>query len=273
VFLGALGIEDRRESAELIGRAIVDRDIRAIGIDNMHRLSRPFLGGQKELDCFYDLIRSLPQKVLWIFGIDRASWQYISRARANKTFLDRLIDLNPWSERQISELIENRCKEAQIQPDFSKLVMPHQFDDAEYDTMEERNRNGVYRILWNASEGNPVVALRLWADSLRVSPDGAVVVCFPTPPTTRELENVGMTGLLVLRVIIESGLASRQEILESLRLPEEEVAGALRYAESRGWIENVDGRYQLTWKWFRAVTRVLSRQNLLFRKTLGDSYR
>jgi hypothetical protein len=179
--------------------------------------------------------------------------------------------MNLWTEEQIAEFVELRCKEAGIQPDFSKLVMPHQFDDAEYETREERNQHGVYRILWNASDGNPVVAMRLWTDSLRVSPDGGIVVSYPNPPATKELEKVNVTGLLVLRVIIQSGLANQQEIIDSLRLPEMEVAAALRLARSRGWIDEVDGRYRLTWKWFRSVTRVLSRQNLLVRRTLGDS--
>jgi hypothetical protein len=42
-----------------------------------------------------------------------------------------------------------------------------------------------------------------------------------------------------------------------------QVADSLRYAKTRGWVVETDGRYCLSWEWFRAVTTHLERRHLL----------
>ena len=173
-----------------------------------------------------------------------------------------------WTEEQIRKLIELRSAHADIEPDFGELILPRQFESIDYDTVEDRNRFGFYRILWNASDGNPMVSLQLWADSLRIAPDGRILVSLPQLPATSELEKVNMSLLLVLRVIAQSEMANQEEIADSLRFSATEVAGALNLAITHEWVEQVNGRYHLTGKWFRSITRVLARKNLLVRKAL-----
>lgn len=221
------------------------------------------------MDQMAMLIRALNVNVFSFFGVEWAAWQYLSSVRASDLFLDDVLMLSPWTEAQIMQLVELRSSHAGIVPDFGELSLPRQFEDINYETVEERNRFGFYRILWNASDGNPVVALQLWADSLRVAPDGRFLVSLPQLPATSELENVHITVLLTLRVIAQSGMANQEEIIASLRFQETEIAGALRLAVDRQWVESVNGSYRITRKWFRSITRVLARQNLLVRRTLG----
>ena len=75
-----------------------------------------------------------------------------------------------------------------------------------------------------------------------------------------------MTVLLVLRVIAQSGMANEEQIVDSLRLHPDEVASALTLSRNFGWIERIDNSYRLSWRWFRSVMMVLTRQNLLVRK-------
>jgi len=265
----ALDLKVSDLTPEVITKRFQDRRIKAIGIDNLHRLSRPALGGQHEIDQLSGLIRAIEVDVFWFYGVDWAAWQYISRVRADHLFVDDVLNLSLWTENQIRGLIEQRTDLAGIQPDFGELTLPRQFEDIDYETVEERNRHGFYRILWNASDGNPAVALQLWADSLRVAPKGRILVSLPQLPATEELEGVNITVLLILRVIAQSGYASQEQITDSLKLPETEVNVALRFALAREWVEISDGWYSLTWKWFRSITRVLARKNLLVRRTLG----
>lgn len=269
VFAQSLDLNVSDLTPETISERLQKTQTRVIGIDNLDRLSRPALGGQQDMDQLAALVRSLQVNVFWFFGVDWAAWQYITSVRAGNLFLDDVLHLQPWTEEQITMLVESRSSHAGINPDFGELSLPRQFEDINYETIEERNRFGFYRILWNASDGNPVVALQLWADSLRVAPDGRIIVSLPQLPATSELENIQITVLLTLRVIAQSGMANQEEIITSLRFPATEIAGALRLAIDREWIESVNGSYRLTWKWFRSITRILARQNLLVRRTLG----
>jgi hypothetical protein len=266
---GALGVTGTEISSYEIEKRLKENDIRVVGIDNLHRLARPVMGGQKDINRLSELGRKIQVDVLWVVGLDRAAWQYISRIRSERMVVLEVLELPLWTEEQIRNLIEMRCTEADISPDFGNLVLPRQLDEGDYETHEERNRRGFSRILWNAAEGNPEVALQLWVDSLSVLPDGKIIVNIPRLPETGELEGVNIKVLLVLRVITQSGLATQDDIIESLRLPTGDVVNAVRFSMQRGWIEEINGRYRLTWKWFRSITLVLSRQNLLPRKSIG----
>jgi hypothetical protein len=267
----ALGFQAPEISPERLTERIKTREVSAIGIDNIHRLCRPAMGGQENLNQIAELFRSLSVDLLWLYGVDWAAWQYISRIRANRLFLDAVLQLPLWKEHEIRELIEKRSAHAGIRPDFGELDLPRQLEDMDFETVEERNRFGYYRILWNASDGNPVVALQLWIESLSVDSDGRIIVSLPKLPSTNELEKAHINVLLLLRVIAQSGYASQEEIIDSLRFKDEEVISALAFAQAREWVARDQGRYYLTWKWFRSITRVLARQNLLVRRTIGES--
>jgi hypothetical protein len=267
-FAESLGLNASDLTTEAISGRLQERQISVIGVDNLHRLSRPAFGGQRDMDQVVGLVSSIKTDVFWFYGVNWAAWHYISRVRTSQLFLDDVLGIPLWTEEQIRKLIELRSAHAGIEPDFGELILPRQFESIDYDTVEDRNRFGFYRILWNASDGNPMVSLQLWADSLRIAPDGRILVSLPQLPATSELEKVNMTLLLVLRVIAQSEMANQEEIADSLRFPATEVAGALNLAITHEWVEQVNGRYHLTGKWFRSITRVLARKNLLVRKAL-----
>ena len=180
--------------------------------------------------------------------------------------LNDYIELTPWTQEQISELIETRCRWAGIEPDFSEIDIPHQYDDIDYESLDERTRAGFYRILSNASAGNPSVALRLWGDSLAVTDDERILVqVLPQVFGGDQLEKANLSVLLILRVIIQSEMTTSDDIAESLQLASSVIDNGIRFALLRGWIEETDGYYNITWRWFRPINRVLTRQNLLSR--------
>jgi DNA-binding IclR family transcriptional regulator len=69
----------------------------------------------------------------------------------------------------------------------------------------------------------------------------------------------------MLRVIAQSGMSTAEDVAESLQLNPTVIESGIRFALFRGWIEETGGYYQITWRWFRTINRVLSRQNLLAR--------
>jgi hypothetical protein len=201
--------------------------------------------------------------LLWIFALNRVAWSYISRARAHRMALDDVLELPVWTERQIGELIELRCTEAGIEPDFSRLILPRRIDEGQYDTVDERNRAGIYRLITTIAGGSPSMALKLWTEALAVAPGGRIVVRLPELPETGELQRSGISLLLVLRVIMQCELASADDVIKSLRLSTGEAHNALRFLMQRGWIEFDNGRYQVSDSWYGAVVSVLDRQNLI----------
>lgn len=223
------------------------------------------------MDRIADHLNGIQANIFWVFTIDLSAWQYISRVRAHRILLEEALELPLWNESQIKELIEHRVDRAGIRIDYSRLALPGQYDDIRFETLEERNQAGYYRILWKISDGNPVFALRLWVESLFMATNDNIVVRIPQPQPTKTLNHINITGLLVLRAIVQMGMATRMDIIESLKLSEAVVTEHIRFSVSNGWIEEHHGYYDIPWDRYLAIRRVLSRQNLMPRRTLGDT--
>jgi len=212
-----------------------------------------------------ELIENVSADVLWVISVDRFAWQYLQRARADQAAVNEVLELPPWTEEQLANLFEQRNDEAGIEPNFSDVKIPHEYLETTLDTTQERNEAGLYRMIWTLSGGNPSVALQIWADCLCPNEAGHLNVTIPTQPKTRELDNVSQNILLVLRAIAQSEVITQADIADNLRLATGAVSSAMRYCMSRGWIEETAGGYRISWEWFRTITTVLARKNLLAR--------
>jgi len=251
-----------------LAELVETRGIRLIALDNLHYLVRPKMGGDKELNRLVEFLSVLRSKlqICLVLTMVKPAYLFLRSVRSERALLEDLIELPGWTQQQISELIEMRSQAAGIEPDFSQIDIPYQYDDIDYDSLEERARSGFYRILWGVSAGNPVVAMRLWSHSLAITAEGRVMVqILPQVFAGDQLEKASLSVLLVLRVIVQSGMTTLEDIAESLRLPPAVIEHDIRFALFGGWIEEVDGYYQITWQWFRTINRVLIRQNLITR--------
>lgn len=249
-----------------ISEALRQQQIKMVTVKNVHRLSRPIAGGQGELKQLTDLIEAIDQPLLWVMSIDCFAWQFLRRVRADQSSIHEAVDIPAWTEDQLSALIEQRTLEAEIEPDFSRVQVPPEHAVTSYDTLEERNKAGVYRMIWTLSAGNPEVALLTWSNCLyRDEDERQVYVKLPASPSTRELDSAAHNVMLVLRCIAQSELVTQEDVVDNLRLPQGAVGTAMHYCISQGWINEDNGRYRIAMRWFRTITRTLARQNLLAR--------
>jgi hypothetical protein len=244
---------------------LIDTETRIVAIDSVHRLVRPVIGGQAELIKLKSLIENTQAKVLWLFSVDCYAWQFLKRARADQSTINEVVELPAWSEEQLGQLLDQRNEEAGIEPDFSKVTVPDEFMVTTLDSAEARSKASLYRMLWMQSAGNPVIALQLWADCLYYDEDDRLVAGTPWQQVTRDLDTAMQSVLLVLRSIALAEEITKDDITDNLRLPAGAVSSAIHYCQSRDWIEEYAGRYRLNMNWFRTITRVLTRQNLLAR--------
>jgi hypothetical protein len=258
-----LEIDPETVSAQAIVDALVLGGYSAVAIDNYHRLARPIMGGQAEIERFAEVVVASPRELVWIALVNRAAWRYISRVRSHRLAVEEVYQLRTWTEAEISDLIDLRCRAAGIEPDFEQLILPRRLDDGDYPSLADCNRAKVFRLIWDIGGGSPAAAVRIWMESLGVGPKGKIVVHVPSLPQTAAFEKLDISFLLVLRVILQCELATLDDIVRSLRLAPRDARGALRLMQLREWVEIVDGRYRITDAWYGTVTRVLGRRNLI----------
>src|SRR5690606_2839734 len=94
-----------------------------------------------------------------------------------------------------------------------------------------------HRLLWDASGGNPGVALHMWREALRVAEDGEVVVSFHTGPDARQLAALPLDVVLVLRSVLRLERVALDDVATSTQIPLRSVQDTVHFARSRGYVE------------------------------------
>ncbi|MBW2386026.1 MAG: hypothetical protein JRG92_20530 [Deltaproteobacteria bacterium] len=258
-----LGLKDGADLQSELPAAIARSGTRWIGVDNAQRLARPWIGGQKGLDQLAALDAKLNSEIGWVLTVDRRAWQYILSSRGERALFQQVIELPTWTEVQLAELVRARARAAGIDPDYSRLVLPRQLDAGEHDSLEERNRLGYARILWELADGNPEVALYLFVASMRNLPDDRVILRLPQPSFSAALTQASIDTLLVLRAVTVCDVATLEDLCRSLRMSERRARSIARFCQQNGWLDADDDGFRIRWESFRMVTRALVRQNLM----------
>ena len=170
--------------------------------------------------------------------------------------------MRSWEEEEIGRLIAARTEAADLDPDFTRLVLPRQLDDRTYESLAARNQAGFVRVLWHACGGNPAMALQLWSDSLFMEGDQVVVRLFQ-PPGAGDLDGLGPDAFFVLRTLLRLESASSQDLADCLPVDPQAVEDTLQLARSKGMLDECDGQMSLSPRWHRAVMTALSRRNMV----------
>lgn len=270
LLLAAIGLPPEATDDALVARLRGDPGdagdpppIRAIVIDDAQRLVLPAVGGLDRLDALLALARAASARCTWIVCFGAVMWQFVERARGVRPLFDEVIRTRPWTEDQIGELLRRRCAAAGIAPSFRGLHDEHGADDDERAELARRTEADYHRLLWDASGGNPAVALHFWRDALRVADDGAVVVSLFAAPDARELQRLPTEMVFVLRAVLRLERVAPADVARSTLVALPVVHEAIHFATQRGWLEDAEGRYRVTWTWLRAVTVFLQRRRLL----------
>jgi len=240
-----------------------EQGVEIVAVDNAHRLAAPRIGGFVQWDRTREMMRQMGHEFSWILTFNEVAFQYIDRVRADGALTAQIVALAPWAEEQIDELLKVRGKEAGIEPNYDRLELPRQLDEMSYEVEGDRKRHGFTRILWDSSQGNPAVALRMWSDSLVVAGNGDIEIQLLPQPGVVDLEDLSLTSQFVLRSIVQMEYAGLDDVVQSLNLGSSEVETALQAALARGLVEEQEGLFSISWPWFRPITRLLRRQNLL----------
>lgn len=270
--LDALRLELSRHAGTSPGASLDDVAARldaskasAILVDDVQRLVRPVMGGLTDFDAFLAAASAHAERTTWVLAIDSVIWQFLERSRGARPLFDEVVRLRSWRETEIVELLAARTQQAGITPSFEGLLDPLPRNADEIDKREalEKRAADYYRLLWDHASGNPGIVLHVWRRSLGVDAEGNTSVRLFQALDTADLERLPDHAVFVLRAILQLTPAAPDEIAKATLVRPAEVADSLRYGEARGYIEQTQGRYRVTWTWFRAVSLFLQRRHLL----------
>jgi hypothetical protein len=234
-------------------------------LDDAQRFVEPVMGGLAEFDALLAAASHHTSTTTWVFALDEVIWPFLQRARGTRPLFDEIVYLEPWNEQSIVRLLEARTEAAGLSPSFEHLLdpLPVTADGVDIQDALVQRAADYYRMIWDSAMGNPGIALQMWRCSLGTDTHDKTAVRVFTPLDTTDLERLPDSTVFVLRAVLQLAHAQAEPIARGTLLRPSDVADALRYAESRGYIEERGGGYRVTWAWFRALTLFLQRRHLL----------
>ena len=129
----------------------------------------------------------------------------------------------------------------------------------------ERTERAYWRLLSDASMGNPTVAVRLWVDGLRANADPKTLdVTVPQAHDSQALEQLEDLELFALTALILHDDMSVTELHNVLNMAEGSIRAVCRGLEQQTLITETDhNRYKVRLNWLPAVERHLRRRSFL----------
>ncbi|MCP4916517.1 MAG: hypothetical protein GY913_06295 [Proteobacteria bacterium] len=236
-----------------------------IVLDRAHYAFLRTVGGFDGLHALLDVIGHSSSRHFWVVVFHAPAWAYLSRLhRLVKVHLFRdVIELSGLNEAELTQLTRARTEAAGYTVDFGHLVRRGALSgDVEGEL--ERATRAFYRVLGEASLGNPMVALQLWAESLSLGEEGTVAVRLGRAVRETREEGLSEVELFTLAALrMQEGL-SAEELSRVNNMPAPTVRSSLQVLVGRGLIErgHMDD-WQIAPRQLATVTRTLVQRNLM----------
>lgn len=230
-------------------------------LDDAEHLFLSRVGGLDGWRCMLDLINAPLENVFWLLSMDNHAWAYLDNVFGRDYPLRNVLRVKPWSQGELRSLILSRHYRTGFQLQYDASLLSSRGPEAgNVHNAEQR----CFSLLWDASRGNPLLAMSLWLTSLRTAGNRISVSLPAEPPRLTGLDRTSTKNLFVFTAIALHGGLTLTELAAVTQLPSSGVRFALKSGLDAGFLMHGDnGRYCLQPLWQHALTSYLARKNLL----------
>ncbi len=266
-----LGLPTTDSPAGIAEALVESEESGLICVDCGENLFLRRIGGTEGFRALAEIAGRTQERLVWVCAFSENGWRYLRAAEAGQNLFSRLVELRGWPEEEVAELVESRMRRAGLTLDFSGLLEGTAAEAALAGPARqralERAREEYFRLLWDATDGNPRLVSHFWLRSLQRDEESRrlIVRLFDTPdPATLDALHDESRFLLAAVVVHED--LSAGEAAMVLRWPVARCAALLDTLAARGFLsEDADrpGRFRIHVHYFRSILRHLRRRRLL----------
>jgi len=258
--------------AEAVGAALMELPKTVFIVDDAHRLFLRAVGQFDGLRAALVAMQSSAAHHFWICGFHGPSYAFLDGVSgvSNLSVFRSCVRLDPMDPADLRAWLETAATPAETTPRYDMLLQ-RSAEGTNRDRMRFRAAQAYWRLMAEASQGNPSVALEYWLGALRLPENeekGIVDVGMFAAPDPAGLDALQDAALFLLTALIVHDGATLEELHAILNLAEGEVHGTCRGLEAMGFIEDedLDETYEVTNHWLPAVERLLRRKSFLHRR-------
>jgi len=256
---------DPFQRAEDAIAALQAREPELIVLEHVEQAFLRTVNGFEGLQTLLYVLNACASTHFMVLSFHRPAWRYVSLlgGLVNTEVFRAVIQLPPMGEDALAQITQRRLEAAGWKPDFSELVGANPFG-ADPAVELERSTSVFYRLLAEASGGNPAIALDLFvrcitpeleAKTVRVKTDHALEL-----DLVQGLSEPDLFTLVALRT--QDSLDER-ELERVTNMAPGVVKSTVKHLEQRGLVVLAEGHVRILQSQLAAVTRTLRRRNFL----------
>lgn len=261
----ALGLEQAANIGTLAAH-LNKGDERVVLLDEVHNLFLRTVGGYEAYEALVQLVTYTSERVFWILAFNRFAWNFINHSRRKVHYFRKLLSLPAWSAEELQDLIVRRNKRAGLTVRFADALLDEdRSTTGDLELLE--GAEGYFRLLRDASGGNPRVATFLWLRSLRPVTGEELRVELFREESTEPLLKMDDELLYALAAVCQHENLSVDELRRVLNVPADFAGFAVRFLSEYGYLEpkHTDPRrVTLAPRLYQQVLHVLRDRHLLF---------
>lgn len=229
-------------------------------INNAENLFLADVGGLDGWQALLSLTNARAGNVFWIIVMNNQSWAYLCNVFGRDYQMRNVVRVKRWTQSEIRSLILSRNQQSGYRLRYDDVLMDAR---APANNSLRNAEQRYFSLLWDASHGVPVTALRLWQESVTTRRT-EVTVRVPRIPAGSRIEKSGSNQSFILAAIVTHGTLNTSEIMRVTNLSENVVRFSLKATLEDDIVEKgEDGRYRITALWYHTVVSILNRMNML----------
>lgn len=277
-----------------------------IFIDEAHNSFLRTLYGHRGLGALVQLVNSTADSIFWLLSFNSFAWDFVTASRRRIHYFSRTLRVPPWTAHQLQDVIRRRNLRTGFELEFDEALLDEESAFESGATGPARGRlgsaaangfeliegaEGYFRMLWEASGGNPRLAVAHWLSSLTIAghkrlrvslfsqvghealmklTDEALfalaALCQHDNLTASELQNVlnvraGLANFLI-RHLRDQGLI--RVVAEHRETETIDEAFLLASEDAVGGSSTSGRRYTVAARHYRQILHVLRRKHLLW---------
>ena len=242
------------------------RGARVMLLDEAHNIFLRTVGGFKAVDALVSLVDATSDKIFWVLTFNSYAWSFLNTVNRHVRAFRKVLRLPSWSLGEIKELIAKRNDRTGITVEFDEVLL-----DADASSTGGfeliSGADGFFRLLWEASRGNPRLATYLWLNALTAVTSTRIRVGLIREENSDFFDDLGTEMRFALAAVTQHENLSFRELSKALNVPMDEAVHAARFLLEYGLLETKHtdmDRYTLAPRFHRQVLRLLRSHHLLF---------
>ena len=256
-----LGIEKFSDVGGLVRQdESIERQV--IVIDSAHNLFLAEVGNFNAYKSLLECLNAHIENVFWVVVMHAPSWTYLNYVFVREQRISNVYKMPRWSPMDIRKLILSRHHGGRRRLRYNEMLLSAAASSESSSVRAADSR--VFNILWEQCGGNPLAAIELWLNAVKVK--GRIAeVGVPQRPSANLLNGLKDDLYFIYTAIVSHSALSTTEIMQVTHFSEPVVRHALKQGINLGMITRDESkRYMVDPYWYGTLSGFLHRKNMLW---------